>query len=405
MLIARVETILLTGPSTDDPFLAAASPIRSAAFIQITTDDGQSGLGETYAGYFCPEAVPAIVEFFAPILVGQDPTDPVMLHDRMLYAGNYWCRTGLGRAVLTGLEAALWDLAGKAAGLPVYKLLGDAGHQQLLAYATGGPSNYPPDELARKIESYRNAGFIAAKVGTGSWSPDEGRVRIRDGAAAAAFEADKLSTLRRRFGSDFKLMLDGHNGPGGPQAWDLEAAVQVVQAVEPFDLVFFEEPLPYDDPGAYARLRAASSVPIAGGEVLAGREEWRAWIDADAFDIGQPDASFCGGLFEFKAISRMFEERGRAVATHAWGAGGCLMQNVHAAFATPNVSNLEVPPRYGPLHYELMGDSFQMNAGYVLPPEQPGFGIELTDETRRRWPFRPGSGESRSVPGKLRAGT
>ena len=108
---------------------------------------------------------------------------------------------------------------------------------------------------------------------------------------------------------------------------------------------------------------------------------------------------------EFKAISGMLEQRGRAVATHAWGAGGSLMQNIHAAFATPNVSILEVPPRYGPLHDELIGDSFQMKAGHVLPPEQPGLGIQLTEETRHRWPFRPGSGESRSVPGKLRAGT
>lgn len=404
MLITGVETVLLTGPSTDDPFLAAASPIRSAAFIRIATSDGLTGLAETYAGYFCPEVVPSIVDFFVPILVGQDPTDPVKLHDRMLYAGNYWCRSGLGRAVLTGLEAALWDLAGKAAGQPVYKLLGSAGHRRLLAYATGGPSNYPPDELYRKLESYRDAGFSAAKIGTGSWSTRDGRIRLQ-GSAAADYEAEKLTLLRQRFGDDFRLMLDGHNGAGGPYAWSIETAEQVVRAVESFGLVFLEEPLPYSDPRAYARLRTVSSVPIAGGEVLAGRDDWRLWADADAFDIGQPDAAYCGGLLEFKAIGGLFEERGHSVATHAWGAGACLMQNVHAAFATANTTILEIPPLYGPLHREVVGDSFHMEGGYVLPPERPGLGIELRRETVERYPFQAGSGESRTVPGKVRAGT
>ena len=128
--------------------------------------------------------------------------------------------------------------------------------------------------------------------------------------------------------------------------------------------------------------------------------EWRVFAEEDAFDIAQPDAAFCGGLGEFLRIAELFESRGRKIATHAWGAGGALMQNIHAAFAAPNTVICEIPPAFGPLHSEIVGDSFVMRDGRVLPPETPGLGVTLSAEVRERYPFVPGSGEFNSVPGK-----
>ena len=113
MKIIDVQTILLTGPSTNDPFLSEARKRRSVAFIEISTDDGMTGLGETYAGYFCPEAVSPIVDFFRPILIGQSVNDIGELWQRMFHCGNYWCRTGLGLAIINGIEAALLGPARK----------------------------------------------------------------------------------------------------------------------------------------------------------------------------------------------------------------------------------------------------------------------------------------------------
>src|SRR5664279_803319 len=123
MRITDIKTILLTGPCTLDPYLSEVRKLRSAAFICVETDSGLTGLGETYAGYFLPEAVPPIVEFFKPILVGNGVEDIPELWRRMYHCGNFWCRVGLGSIVLAGIEAALWDLKGKALNLPVYKLL------------------------------------------------------------------------------------------------------------------------------------------------------------------------------------------------------------------------------------------------------------------------------------------
>src|SRR6476619_3176191 len=121
MIITGVSTVLLTGPSTDDPYLAALRPLRSAAFIEIHTDTEHIGIGETYLGYFMPELVPALVDFFAPILIGAAPFDIHALRRRMADCCAYWGRVGVGPAVISGIEAALWDLKGKLHGLPVYE--------------------------------------------------------------------------------------------------------------------------------------------------------------------------------------------------------------------------------------------------------------------------------------------
>jgi L-alanine-DL-glutamate epimerase-like enolase superfamily enzyme len=401
MKITDVRTVLLTGPSTNDPFLREARKRRSAAFIEIHTDTEHVGLGETYAAYAFPEVVPEIVEFFKPILIGQNVDDIPALWNRMYLCGRSWCRVGLGTAVLTGIEAALWDLKGKLEGKPVYELLGGLKHEQLPCYATGGPSNYPPEKLLSKIDFYLSLGFKGFKLGAGAFSPETGFTISTDASEAADFEATKLAAVREHVGPDVNIMLDGHmdNSPDGE--WDLATAKAVMKAVEPFNLFFFEEPLPYTDPWGYTELCNSTSVPIAGGEFLTATYEWRVFVGNDSFDIGQPDASFIGGIGEFVKVANMLEERGRKIATHAWGAGGSLMQNIHAAFACGNTAILEVPPAYGGLHSEVIGDSFQMRDGMVLPPEKPGFGIVLTDEIKNRYPFVRGSGEFISVPGKV----
>ncbi len=398
MRITDVRTILLTGPNTDDPYLGRTR--RSAAFIEILTDTELTGLGETYAGYFIPEAIPDIVEFYRPILLGQNVDDVPTLAARCFHSSRFWARTGLGLAALTGIEAALWDLRGRELGQPVHALLGGSKHDSLLGYATGGGSVYPHDQLAAKIDFYLSLGFRAFKLGTGASTPDGEQFQYTDEPEAADFEAAKLAFVREHVGSDIEVLLDGHQDNLSVPGWEVETALAVVRALEPFGLFLFEEPLPYTNPWGYGELRGATTVPIAGGETLTGVPEWRVFAEEDAFDIAQPDAAFCGGLTEFGRIAALFETRGRKIATHAWGAGGALMQNIHAAFAAPNTVICEIPPAFGPLHREVVGDSFVMFEGRVLPPQTPGLGISLPTELRERYPFVPGSGEFNSVPGK-----
>ncbi len=400
MKIVDIQTILLTGPCTNDPFLSEARKKRSATFIEITTDDGLTGLGETYAGYFFPEGVPPVVEFFRPILLNQSICQIGELWNRMFHCGNYWCRVGLGLAVINGIEAALWDLRGKAEGKPVYELLGGAKHSSLPCYATGGPSNYPLDRLAAKIEHYLQHGFRGVKLGAGRHTAETGFHGIADPSSAAAFEVEKLEFVRRRFGRELQIMLDGHMGNSPTEVWRFDTAQAVLNALEPFELLFFEEPLHYTDVDGYSQLCLSSKTPVAGGETLTGVAEWQTFIDRNCFDIGQPDASFTGGMIVTLEVARLLATQDRQIATHAWGAGPSLMQNIHVGFAAENTCILEIPPDYGPLHSELIGDSFRMENGRILPPQTPGLGIRLTKDTKHKFPFIPGSGEFNSVTGK-----
>lgn len=400
MKIKDVKTVLLTGPCTEDPFLLACRKRRSAAFVEIYTDSDLIGLGETYGGYFCPELIPAVVEAFKPLLIDQEVDNISDLWDRMYYCENFWCRVGLGPIVLTGIEAALWDLKGKMENLPVCELLGGRKHDLLPAYATGGPSNYPKSILANKLDFYMSLGFKGIKIGAG-WFATDRFTQPSSTEEIAALEGEKLQFVRSHVGDNMDIMLDAHmsNSPNAP--WSLETALAVSKAIAPQNVLFLEEPLHYTDPWGYAELCRNSPVPIAGGECLTTVHEWKIFSKLGCFNIGQPDASFVGGLNEFTKVADLFEVEGRKIATHSWGAGGSFMQNVHAGFACSNTMLLEIAPAFGPLHYEIMGDAFEMEDGFVLPPEAPGLGIELTEEIKNRYPFVPGSGEFNDVPGRV----
>ncbi|MBC7759580.1 MAG: hypothetical protein H7069_12035 [Phormidesmis sp. FL-bin-119] len=211
-------------------------------------------MGETYAGYFFPEVVPEIVEFFKPILVGNSVEDIPGLWAKMYHSGNFWGRVGLGAIVLCGIEAALWDLKGKQEKLPVWKILkekwgGDfkgsdnTDFSQLPCYATGGPSNYPIDKLTGKIEYYMSLGFQGVKIGAGAYYKDSGFNIPSEPAEAADFESKKVDYIRQHFGNDLWLMFDAHMG-NSSATWGLETAIAVAKAMEKYKLVFLEEPLP-----------------------------------------------------------------------------------------------------------------------------------------------------------------
>lgn len=420
MRIVDVRTVLLTGPCTDDPWLRAFRQERSAGFVEVVTDTGEIGLGETYAGYFFPESVPLIVDYVRPILLAapafDDPStlDVGRLTHWMRTCIEYWGRSGLGAGVLAGVEAALWDLKGKLLGVPAYRLLAadveglganpeGTAPAELPGYATGGPSNWPVTDLFAKVDFYLGLGFTAVKVASGYKDTQTRAERPTPSTARgnAEQEAEKVAALRDHVGSDVGIMLDGHMGHReGPDRWDLETARAVLEAVAPYGVTFFEEPLSYEDLGAYAELSRSSPVPVAGGEQLSTYGEFALLAERDAVSVAQPDAAWLGPA-DFVRVARLFADHDRTFAPHSWGAGAAVMQNVHAAFATPGALIVELPPAAGPLHREVWGDALTIKDGKVLRPEAPGFGAHLTEEIKNAYAFRPGAEEFSSVPGKM----
>lgn len=412
MKITRVRTLLSTAPQRD--IFMKSRERRSAAFILIETDTELVGLGETYAGYFVPEVVPGIVEFYEPILVGQSPLDVDVLYRRMFIAGKFWARVGLGSIVLSGIEAALLDLKGKMLGVPVYELLGGRCHETLPCYATGGTSPHDRGELEGKVAQYLSCGFNAVKLGAGSYRPGHPTLASRTPQEARDVEVSKVEFLRQRFGDSFQLNLDAHmdNVGEGSHHWDLATARFVLNALEAYPIGFFEEALPYTDMRAYAELRRSTTIPVAGGECLSSLEEWRDWLEHKPFALAQLDAAFMGGMMNFIKIARLCELQGVSIATHAWSATPGIAANLHAAFASRNTVVCEMPALNpsrlewnthisAPLMTELWIEPPVIENGRIRLADTPGLGVRLPEGFLDRYPFEPGSGEFCSVQGKV----
>jgi L-alanine-DL-glutamate epimerase-like enolase superfamily enzyme len=413
MKITNVRTLLSTAPQQDIYMKARAR--RSASLLHIETDTELTGLGETYAGYFVPEVVPSIVEFYAPILIGQSPLDVDVLCQRLCATGRIWSRSGLGSIVISGIENALLDLKGKALGVPVYELLGGRCHETLPCYATGATTPHDRGELEGKVAQYLSLGFRAVKLGAGTYrGPGQPIVGSRTPQEARDAEVGKVEFLRDKFGHTFTLNLDAHMDflGEGNHIWDLATARFVLQALESYPIGFFEEPLPYHDMRAYAELRASTTIPVAGGETLTCLEDWRDWLAHKPFALAQLDACFMGGMTNFIKIARLCELQGVNVATHAWSATPGAAANLHAAFASRNVATLEMAPYSpnrpelnthikAPLLTDLWIEPPVLEDGRVRLAETPGLGVRLPDDFLEKYPFQPGSGEYGSVKGKV----
>jgi L-alanine-DL-glutamate epimerase-like enolase superfamily enzyme len=395
MRVTDARAILVTTTWRGDPaWTAGAEFRRSAALVEVTTDEGLTGLGETVMGYFCPDLVPPIVAWARELLVdraiGLDPRQPERAFDELAQRCRWWGRTGAALSVLSGVEMALWDIAGKAAGRPVHALLGGLAHARLPAYASGGTGAWPIERTVEQARRYVDAGFRALKLGTGF----DGRPGSRStGVAPAPYgtwyapttagrvadEVAKLTALREALGPDVELALDTH-AVQVRDPWGRADALALARALEPFDLLFWEEPLRYEDPEGYAELRRRSRVPIAGGECLTGVDEVRRFLDLDALDLVQPDASHVGGIAVTRRVADLAAARGVGLVVHTGAAiGPGLMANLHAAFASPSARAVELALAPDNVRRELLVEPLAIEDGDVLAPTAPGLGVRLPD--------------------------
>lgn len=374
--IARVEPVLLsyTFPSTDvQTWTGGTLPGITAGLVRITTADGMVGIGETYAGNYAPEVVRALVDYYAAFVVGEDASDVAGLWRKCYSRTLYWGRFGISISVLSAIEAALWDLVGKACGKPVHELLGGRQHDSLPRYASGGMDSEPA-QLVAEQRRYRDEGYLASK--------------IRGGLSPAA-DAAKAAAAKEALGPGVALAVDAVQG-SNPNPWSADTAAAAAAMLGEVGVLWMEEPCGATDLEGYAQVRASSPVPIAGGESCTTVVELERYLRAGALDIVQPDAAHIGGVLECRKAAHLAERAGLPVAVHAWASGGSVMANYHAAFASPNCAWLEFPTQPNPLVAALMAEPLAVVDGRVLAPTLPGLGIELTPEIEAAFPYRPG---------------
>ena len=406
MGITDVRTILVTAPWKGDPFWVPDREYwRSAALIEVQTDEGTTGLGEAIMGYFAGEVVPPIVDYYRRLLVDPDlrldPTQPERCFDELYQRSLWWGRNGLGLSVLSGIEMALWDLAGKVAGKPVHAMLGGAVHQRLPLYASGGTGAWPVQKTVDQAKRYVDLGFKALKLGTGMMNrpgaygtgiqpAPYGHWYAATAAQRVSDEYEKFKALRSAVGPEIEIATDSH-AVQVRSHWTRRDAIAIAQAIEEFDLFFYEEPLRYDDPAGYAELRGLTRIPIAGGESLTGVGEFQDWLDRGALDIVQPDATHVGGIGPCLAVAKAAAARHAGVIMHTGAAiGPGLMANLHVAFASPNAHFVEYAVAPDNVRAEMLAEPVRVTDGFVKLPQEPGLGVALRPGFVEKYPFRPG---------------
>jgi L-alanine-DL-glutamate epimerase-like enolase superfamily enzyme len=402
--VTGARTVLVSAAWTGDPAWVGGEPFtRTAALVLVETDDGITGLGEPIMGYFAAEVVPPLVDYYAKLLVELrlDPRQPEAAWRELYQRSLWWGRVGLGLSVLSGVEMALWDIAGKAAGRPVHELVGGPAHDRLPLYASGGTGTWPVERTVEQAQRYISLGFKGVKLGTGMDArpggfttgpvlPPYGTWYAGSTAERVADERAKFGALRETLGRDVELATDSH-AVQVREPWSRADALAIARALEEFDLLFYEEPLRYDDPDGYAELRRQTRTPIAGGECLTGVAEFRDWLAKGAFDYVQPDATHVGGIGVCRDVARLAESQGVGLIVHTGAAiGPGFLANLHVAFASPNSRFVEYAVAPDNVRAELLIDPVRLENGFVRPPSAPGLGVALPDGFEAAHPYRPG---------------
>jgi len=349
---------------------------RNHVFVKVETDQGIHGIGEAYS---CgpDHATVAAINDFKEWLVGQDPRNIEYLLATMVNFSRFPGGSILGAAI-SGIEHALWDISGKAAGLPVYRLLGGKCRDKVRVYQGAGGAE--PSQLAESakaaVEKY---GCTAVKI-----APHPPGMHAAPYNAVTRAAGQRIRAVREALGPDRDIAVDIH-----AQFFEPSRAARVAKAIEPYQPFWLEEPIRPENVDALAKLAAQVAVPLASGECNYTKFEFQRILHAQALDIIQPDICLCGGILEMKKIAAMAEAHYVVVAPHNPMGPVANVVNTHFAASTPNFLILEYTPDDASPRKDLVREPLVLKDGYLPIPDKPGWGIELNEEAFRHYPPRP----------------
>jgi galactonate dehydratase len=344
----------------------------NVTIVRVRTDDGLEGIGEGTINYRV-RAIHGAVEDFAAYLLGKDASQ-IERHWQALYRNSFFRGGPIQMTALSAIEQALWDIRGKALGLPVYQLLGGAVRDRIPVYTHGGgPTPAAAAERCLRLVEHGHRGIKLGIPGVVEPVLDQRAVRATVALVAAVCEA---------VGPDVKLMVDCHAKPTPA------VAIRLAHALEPFNLLFLEEPIPPENVAALAIVARASPVPIATGERLFTRWGFREVVEQQGAAVLQPDLGHAGGLLETKKIAALAETYYLSVAPHNPRGPGVTMASLHVAAGTPNFLIQELV-HADPLREAMLVEPLEVRDGCVALPQAPGLGLTFDEALAERYPFQP----------------
>lgn len=370
MKITAVETLYLRLPEVNN----RADGTQDTLVVLVHTDAGVTGIGEVDSS---PLVAKAIIEApmshfiargLAECVIGENPLEIDLLYDKMYQGSIFFGRSGATQQAISGIDMALWDIAGKVYQQPVYRLLGGGYKTQLRAYASilFGDT---PEETYTIGRKFVDQGFTAVKFG---WGP-LGQSEAGDLAHVAA--------ARRGVGDSAEFMIDAG------LAYDTTTAIRRAHQFAEYRPYWFEEALHPDNLTGYAKLAANSPIRIAAGEQETTLAGFAGLLDA-GLDVVQPDVARVGGLTNFRRIGQLAAQEHRLCVNHSYKTGISVAASLHGLAALPNSYWLEYCVEEGPLRQKLTPETFPVVDGFVRVPEEPGLGVSLDREIVERYLVR-----------------
>lgn len=360
---------------------------RYWVFLKLTTDSGVVGYGEVYSVPFHPRVVAQMIEdVCARYVVGANPFEIERLW-RIIYSSGYTQRPDTSiLGILSGIEMACWDIVGKELNRPVYELLGGRVHEKLRSYTYLYPE--PEDKVnvyldadlaAQRAAEYVALGFTAVKFDPvtpySAFDPRQLSLEALD--LAEQF----VKKIRAAVGNKCDLLFGTHGQmtPAG--------AVRLAKRLEPYDPLWLEEPVPPEKPEEMALVARQTSIPVATGERLTTKYEFARVLECRAASILQMALGRVGGLLEGKKIAGMAEAYYAQIAPHLYCGPIAAAADIQLSTCTPNFLIQESIQTWGGFHATVLKEPLRWEAGYIIPPTQPGLGVELNEAVLAQYPY------------------
>jgi D-galactarolactone cycloisomerase len=374
MKITEIRTFTLDAPlSRNFGFTQWEYSRRSTMLVEISTDSGIHGWGEAYGP--AKPAASAVGDFFAPLLIGRDPRDTEALWHFLFARSIDYGQKGTLLAAISAIDIACWDIKARAAGLPLYRMLGASETASVPCYATGFYFG-GPDPLERKFEReaelYLERGFRAAKMKVG---------------LGVEGDAGLVATVRKALGPGIRLMIDANH------AYDPPEAIALARRVERHDIHWFEEPVSPLDIEGYLAVKRATSIALAGGECEYTRFGFEPLLRRRAVDYAQPDLCACGGISEGLKIATLASTYNVHVTPHAWGSAIGQAAALHFYAARPRHPGsltaedkmIEYDQTENPFRTEIVREAIQFDSGEWYLPQTPGLGVDIDREALAKY--------------------
>lgn len=343
-------------------------------FVKVITDSGLYGVGEATLEYREPTVVQAMKEL-ERYLVGKDPHNiEAFWHDA--YRDAYWRGGVVLMSALAGVEMALWDIKGKALGVPVYQLLGGKVRDSVKCYANAWFAGAKkPEEFAQKAKIAVKNGFSGLK-----WDPF-GKEYLNIDPKHLNEALDCIAAVKDAVGDQVHLIIEGHG------RFNVPTAVRIGNALEKFGILWFEEPIPPDDKKGIAWVRSKIATPVSGGERLYSRFEYADYLRMECADFWQPDVSHAGGIMEVRKIAAMAESHYIPVCPHNPSGPVANAATLQLAACIPNFYLLETMANDIPWRADVSTEKVKFENSEMFIPDLPGLGIDINEEEIAKHPY------------------